>query len=149
MLVGLVLGIALAIILTWLLMRSEPSLLIQLFKIAALTAAILAFVYFILTGRLNLLLLLAAVAAPILIPYFRRQAQEDLKSKDAYFFSSRKISVKEAYAILGLEKGASKKEILEAHRILMKKLHPDHGGNDFLAKQLNEAKDILLKDRDE
>jgi hypothetical protein len=26
----------------------------------------------------------------------------------------------------------------------MKRVHPDHGGSNFFAKQLNEARDLLL-----
>jgi len=50
----------------------------------------------------------------------------------------------EALAVLGLQDGASGEEIIAAHRKLIQKLHPDRGGNDYLAAQVNLAKDILL-----
>jgi len=50
----------------------------------------------------------------------------------------------QALEILGLQDGATDDEIIDAHRKLMQKCHPDRGGNDFLAAQLNQAKDTLL-----
>jgi hypothetical protein len=58
--------------------------------------------------------------------------------------SSSKMTVDQALQVLGLKKGASAEEVRAAHRRLMKNLHPDHGGSDFLAAQINAAKDILL-----
>ncbi|MFL5282438.1 MAG: DnaJ domain-containing protein [Rhodopila sp.] len=51
----------------------------------------------------------------------------------------------EAYQVLGLQPGASKAEIRAAHRRLMRGAHPDAGGSDWLASQVNEARDILLR----
>ncbi len=50
----------------------------------------------------------------------------------------------EALAVLGLEDGADKDEIVLAHRRLMSRLHPDKGGSDYLASRINQAKDYLI-----
>jgi hypothetical protein len=45
-----------------------------------------------------------------------------------------------------LEQGptrAARDAIIDAHRSPIKKVHPDHGGSDLLAQQVNEAKRVL------
>lgn len=54
------------------------------------------------------------------------------------------MSRAEALAVLGLADGASPEAIRDAHRRLMKLVHPDHGGSSWLAARLNQAKDLLL-----
>ena len=54
-------------------------------------------------------------------------------------------SVDEAKQILGLSGNPTKQDVIKAHKSLMQKLHPDRGGNDYLAAQINNAKDVLIK----
>ena len=51
----------------------------------------------------------------------------------------------QALAVLGLEREPTRQEIIDAHRRLMAKIHPDKGGSTYLAQQLNEAKRVLLQ----
>jgi curved DNA-binding protein CbpA len=54
------------------------------------------------------------------------------------------MTEQEAYEVLGIEMGASEDQIREAHRALLRKLHPDQGGTTWLATRINMARDMLL-----
>jgi hypothetical protein len=60
--------------------------------------------------------------------------------------SSTAMTKDEALAVLGIKNGVSNDEIRTAHRRLMKQFHPDHGGSDYLAAKINQAKDVLIQD---
>jgi hypothetical protein len=79
-------------------------------------------------------------------PLWRENAQANATTGSSRRgWSTGKMTEEEAYQILGVEPGASAKDIGLAHRSLMKKLHPDQGGSTYLAARVNEAKDVLLR----
>ena len=51
----------------------------------------------------------------------------------------------EAAKLLGVADDAAADAVIEAHRRLIAKVHPDSGGNDELAARINAARDRLLK----
>lgn len=60
------------------------------------------------------------------------------------------LDVTEALNILGLQGDIATGEITEqmindAHRRLIQKVHPDRGGNHYLAAKINLARDLLLQ----
>jgi len=54
------------------------------------------------------------------------------------------MSVEEAIEVLGLKPGYTREDVIQAHRRMMQKVHPDRGGSDYLAAQINKAKETLL-----
>jgi DnaJ homolog subfamily C member 19 len=68
-----------------------------------------------------------------------------------YFAGKRALSAPsgmgkgEAAKLLGVATDAGPDAVLEAHRRLIAKVHPDAGGNAELASRINQARDTLLK----
>lgn len=79
------------------------------------------------------------------IPGWRVDAQTEAGDGLGGAPGSGAMTEQEAYEILGLEPGATLAEVREAHRRLLKRVHPDHGGTDFLAARINEAKAFLVE----
>jgi hypothetical protein len=78
-------------------------------------------------------------------PGWRENGEADPAAGRAEGWRGGAMTEQEAYQILGLEPGASAEDIRRAHRALMKRLHPDQGGSNWLASRVNEAKDVLLR----
>ena len=110
------------------------------------------------TGRIHwiaaiigALIAIAKSSLPILIrmfPLFQRylgsKTQRGNKGQSGPLQPNSEMSETAAYEVLGLSPGASKEEIIQAHRKMMQKVHPDRGGSDYLAAQINQAKELLI-----
>lgn len=95
------------------------------------------------TGRSGRAAFFSAVSRPFriaaeLIRDARRRRRETS-------LATRGMSVAQALEILELTAGATEQEIRTAYNRLIQRVHPDAGGSTFFAKQLNAARDVLLK----
>lgn len=108
--------------------------------IGAALATLLAGARFLLPTLLRNLPMLAS----LLGKHAQAKANAENNSKGV---AEKAMDRESAIAILGLNELSqppTKEEILAAHKKLMQKCHPDRGGNDYLAAQLNAARDLLL-----
>lgn len=115
-----------------------------LFYTAIFIVLCVALFYLAITGRLPAALALVVAIAPIALGFFkdRKSAKTGTKQTEPNI-----TSIKEALEILGLEEGATKDEIEKAYKKLMQKVHPDNEGSDWMAAKLNQARDLLLKNK--
>lgn len=120
----------------------------------------LVLLYLGVTGKLHPLFALLGAVLPViarLMPWLGRGMQamglyrmyQNMRGQSGQAGPDDHSQMTEAQAleILGLDESASWEDVIEAHRRLMQKLHPDRGGSTWMAARLNAAKDLLEKTR--
>lgn len=135
----LVIGLCLAVfgLYRFFLRASAKEIKALLLSIIAIAIG-LAALFLALTGKLPAAIAILLALWPVAISWVKNR-------KRAAPATDLNLTEKEAYEVLGLEEGASSADIKEAHIRLMKKVHPDQEGSDWLAQKINAAKDLLLK----
>ncbi|MCV6575803.1 MAG: DnaJ domain-containing protein [Cohaesibacter sp.] len=79
------------------------------------------------------------------MPQWRDEFEPHMAAGERGTSDTGPMTEEEAYQVLGLTAQATEDEIVTAHRRLMKRVHPDHGGSTFLAAKINAAKAVLLR----
>lgn len=124
-----------------------------------LTLAVAGVVALTLTGRIHWIGAVLAACIPLagrginlamkIIPLWLARKtntrQEQSQNSTQQSNNSGSMSENEAMEVLGLTQPYNKEDIVEAHRKLMQRVHPDRGGSDHLAAKVNQAKESLIK----
>jgi glucan phosphoethanolaminetransferase (alkaline phosphatase superfamily) len=112
------------------------------------------------TGHLNIITAMVAGAVallpramqllkylPIVSRLFQQHGQQNAQNQQQSQpppNGKQTMGTEQAMEVLGLKPGYSPEDVKQAHRRMMQKVHPDRGGSDYLAAQINQAKDVLL-----
>lgn len=148
-----ILGVIVAIVFILLVIAYSTSDRKEMSAAAALGSAIFLLVVaalFFISGRLPAGLGFFVFALYALSRYAKVKKEEQTFDPDKENVSrsmeTGELSPEEARGILGIGPGADEIEIQAAYRALMKEFHPDREGNDRMAKQINLARETLLKE---
>ena len=145
------------------LFRRDPARFTRNFLVFLLILLLAVLALLALTGQLHWLFALLAGMAPFFrrimglltfLPYIQQarrgfqqgnqQQNNQQQNKQQGSQPNDAMTRNEALAVLGLAEGASREDIMQAYKRMMQRCHPDQGGSDYLAAQLNRAKEVLL-----
>lgn len=127
---------------------------------SAIAALLIILLTLVATGRVHWLFAIVGALLPFirglfglgiqLLPlWLRRKPQAKSEETKSPPHGDSLMTIEEAFAILGLADNfrnnyIDRQTVIDAHRRLIQKLHPDRGGSDYLAAKINQARDLLL-----
>ncbi len=124
-------------------LKAEVKQIKALFLTSIIVVLSLALFFMAITGRLPAALALLAAITPFAIGLWRiKQGGEEHSPPSSG--GDKPLTREEALEVLGLEDGASQDDIKASYKNLIKKVHPDHEGSEWMAAKLNQARDLLL-----
>tara|TARA_A100000171_G_C2124971_1_gene142964 strand:- start:987 stop:1448 length:462 start_codon:yes stop_codon:yes gene_type:complete len=124
--------------------QADAHYVARVIKLFLLGGVLFVLIASLLTGRIAFFL----IGAVALLPFYPRIYRFLKNSRNRSFSASSlsgPLSVEKAREILGVSETATREDIVKAHKKLIRKIHPDQGGSDYLALQVNQAKDLLLE----
>ena len=142
--------------------QRNPAQFTRRFALALIALLFLGLLILVFTGKLHWFFALFGAALPFigkassflrawpsvlaLHALWKKHTGTDYQTSEAKTAQG-SMTREEALKILGLEGHPDNEEVLAAYKRLMQKLHPDKGGNEYMAAKLNEARACLLKDQ--
>lgn len=150
LILGVFVLLALLVLVNWF-VKADPKELVRLLKWIAVSVLFAGIVFLAVTGRL----VWALGGLLALVPWVWRliSAAQAAKTIHGMMNGDKNRAAPpdpgpmdraRALQVLGLEDGCTKDEINTAWKRLMENVHPDHGGSDYLAAEINRARDVLL-----
>lgn len=142
-------------LLTWL-AQLDPPTLTRLVKVTFIVVLVVAIALLVLSGRGFHGLALSVLILPF---FFRwswiRKKETEPQNNDAQGKASssktrpksyeQPMTEEQAREVLGVTGPLTREKIMKGYKAMMTRVHPDHGGSTYLAQQINEAKDVLLR----
>ncbi|MFT5117074.1 MAG: DnaJ family protein C protein 19 [Kiritimatiellia bacterium] len=139
--------------------REAPKKRAALILRYGLYAMALLLVGLVITGRVHWIAVAGAALLPILkplfalalrfLPFIKKKtttngSKNDTNTNDSNQSVTNLMDTDQALKVFGFTAMETEERIVQRHRELIQKNHPDRGGSDFLAAQVNQAKTVLM-----